>query len=475
MDAKTPQISPNVPARSGFHSPAEYLSDLSSERLGQLINAASDIALVLENGVVKDVSLASRALVSSGYNEAWLGKPWIDTVTIESRPKIEALLNESDCFPRQVNHMSQSALDFPVRYTTVKLSGGDRVLAFGQDLSEISILQQKLVGAHQELERDYSRMRQAEGRYRLLFNSSSEAILIVNGDEWTIEEANTAAENLTERTQRKLIKTSVTSLFDPSAAGRINTMIATAATQGMATELAVHLNGGKQVDLSASAFLDSDAKRIILRLIVQAPETNKLNVTRSFDKMIDHLPDGLVIADADQRILYTNETFVQAANLSSSQDAKGQPLHTYLGRSATDVNVLYSSLKKNGLVRNFATLMKDRYGSEESVEVSAVSAPHSDRRVFAFSVRGVSRRLTQSPGLNEKLPSAASDFTELVGRVPLKDIVSESTVLIERLCIEAALKISNNNRAAAADMLGLSRQGLYSKLKRVGLETGDER
>ncbi len=119
--------------------------------------------------------------------------------------------------------------------------------------------------------------------------------------------------------------------------------------------------------------------------------------------MIDHLPDGLVIADADQRILRINETFAQSAQLSSIQDAKGAPLSSNLGRSATDVNVLYSTLKKNGLVRNFATITRDRFGSEDQVEVSAVSAPTQSGIVYAFSVRSVSRRLTQTPRLDEKL------------------------------------------------------------------------
>ena len=41
--------------------------------------------------------------------------------------------------------------------------------------------------------------------------------------------------------------------------------------------------------------------------------------------------------------------------------------------------------------------------------------------------------------------------------------------MIERLCIEAALELSNDNRATAADLLGLSRQSLYVKLHRYGL------
>ena len=45
----------------------------------------------------------------------------------------------------------------------------------------------------------------------------------------------------------------------------------------------------------------------------------------------------------------------------------------------------------------------------------------------------------------------------------------ETTDVIERLCIEAALELTRDNRASAAEMLGLSRQSLYVKLRRYGL------
>jgi DNA-binding NtrC family response regulator len=60
-------------------------------------------------------------------------------------------------------------------------------------------------------------------------------------------------------------------------------------------------------------------------------------------------------------------------------------------------------------------------------------------------------------------------MTELVGRLPLKDIVRETTDLIEQLCIEAALELTGDNRASAAEILGLSRQSLYIKLRRLGI------
>ena len=37
------------------------------------------------------------------------------------------------------------------------------------------------------------------------------------------------------------------------------------------------------------------------------------------------------------------------------------------------------------------------------------------------------------------------------------------------MCIEAALELTGNNRAAAAGLLSLSRQSLYVKLRKFGL------
>ena len=67
------------------------------------------------------------------------------------------------------------------------------------------------------------------------------------------------------------------------------------------------------------------------------------------------------------------------------------------------------------------------------------------------------------------MPRSVEQLTELVGRVSLKELVVETTDMIEKLCIEAALELTQDNRAAAAEMLGLSRQSLYVKLRRYGL------
>jgi DNA-binding NtrC family response regulator len=93
---------------------------------------------------------------------------------------------------------------------------------------------------------------------------------------------------------------------------------------------------------------------------------------------------------------------------------------------------------------------------------------------FGFTIRNVGRRLGAERKAVMELPRSVEQLTELIGRVSLKELVRESTDMIERLCIEAALEVTGDNRASAAEMLGLSRQSLYVKLRRYGLGELDE-
>ena len=81
-------------------------------------------------------------------------------------------------------------------------------------------------------------------------------------------------------------------------------------------------------------------------------------------------------------------------------------------------------------------------------------------RSYGFIIRDIGRRVVSNTASGLGLPRSVEQLTELIGRVSLKELVRDSTDMIERLCIEAALKITRDNRASAAEMLGLSRQSL---------------
>jgi DNA-binding NtrC family response regulator len=74
----------------------------------------------------------------------------------------------------------------------------------------------------------------------------------------------------------------------------------------------------------------------------------------------------------------------------------------------------------------------------------------------------------------QELSRAVEHLTELVGRVSLRKLVQDTVALVERHFVEAALELTGENRTAAAELLGLSRQSLYTKLHRYDLTGGNE-
>jgi transcriptional regulator PpsR len=131
-------------------------------------------------------------------------------------------------------------------------------------------------------------------------------------------------------------------------------------------------------------------------------------------------------------------------------------------------------MREHGSVRRFSTIVRGQYGSHEDVEISAVSVLNGEYPCYGFTIRNFGRRDQPKPQPKGELPRSVEQLTGLVGRVSLKELVRETTDVIEKLCIEAALELTKNNRASAAEMLGLSRQSLYSKLHRFGLSGPDD-
>ncbi len=176
----------------------DAVSRLDPRMTGSLVAAASDVSLVVDgDGVIRDAAFGADGL-SEEAGETWLGRRWIDTVTVESRPKILRLIEDAEPGAvtrwRQVNHPSvQGGADVPIRYAALRVPDDDRIIVIGRDLRALSALQQRLTDSQQALERDYARLRGAETRYRVLFQLAGEPILIVDAATRRIAEINPAA------------------------------------------------------------------------------------------------------------------------------------------------------------------------------------------------------------------------------------------------------------------------------------------
>ena len=229
-------------------------------------------------------------------------------------------------------------------------------------------------------------------------------------------------------------------------------------------------DGAAEVSVQASLFRQDGSSFYLVRLGAgsTAQAVREPAGGSGLDSIFERLPDAFVVTDMDGIIRSANSAFLDMAGLVNASAAIGEGLDQWLGRAGVDFGVLKASIRDGGVVRNFSTVLRNAYGAVDGVEISAVGSTRGHQAHLGFLIRPASRA-SSDQGAPSALPRSAEEFKQLVGRVPLKELVRETSDIIEKLCIEAALELTGDNRASAAEMLGLSRQGLYAKLHRFGI------
>jgi transcriptional regulator PpsR len=473
MDAQGSSPLSDVPEARPFRR--GRLGGLSDAAAAAVVAAGGDIALIIDlEGVIRDMSVSNDDMARDGAT-SWLDQRWSDTVTLESRHKIDALLRDAlangQSRWREVNQVTPSVNSMMIRYLAVDAGRGGDVIAIGRDDRGASAAHERLIEAHQAMERDYSRLRDAESRYRLLFDMSGEPVIIVDATSKRIIDANPAAERAIGEIRSKLAGESFAKIFDPQwydEAASLLTIVKMASPTNCAQMRLTRK--GQEFTVSASLFRQDRAIQCLVRLAPAEPAQGAAGDSGPLLRaVLEQMPDAFLVADESLRIITANTAFLDLVRIATRQQAIGLSLNAFLGRPGLDRNLLIESLREHGSVRNFSTVIRNRHEGQEDVEVSAVSVPADSGAVFGFTIRSVRRRQGDRSQSPPELRRSVEQLTELVGRVKLKELVRETTDLVERLCIEAALELTKDNRASAADVLGLSRQSLYSKLHRFGL------
>lgn len=440
-----------------------------------VIATAADIAVVIDrSGIVSDVA-SSNDMRQLDAAEHWIGLPLTACVTSESVAKVESLMREGREHSlsgwRQVNHPRLGTDDIPVLYSCASLGTDGRLICLGRDLRPMATLQQHLLQAQQTMEREYARLRQSETRYRLLFQLCSEAVVICESASQRIVEINPAAAELIGSGQKRLVGRQFPEGFNAAGTAQVEAMLATVRAAGRADPVTVTLaNSSVNVAVHASLFRQEHTAHLLVRLIASEAKTTAREAQQHRTlSLIEQLPDGFVVTNAEGRVRSANLAFLDLAEVASEEQVRGEDLGRWLGRPGVDFPVMVNNIREHGSVRLFLSVVRGEYGSTTEVEVSAASTPDKSDYWMGFSVRPVQARTRPRANRAQQLPHSLDQLTELIGRVPLKDLVRETTDVIERMCIESALTLTGDNRASAAEMLGLSRQSLYVKLHRYGL------
>lgn len=129
--------------------------DLDTNALARVLSQLSgDLVLVIDaDGLIQSVATGQETpALASG----WEGRPWADTVTAETRPKVRKMLRElaltGHARRRELNHPVAGSAPIAFAYHAVRLGHGELALAMGRDLSPQAALQQRLLLAQREVE-----------------------------------------------------------------------------------------------------------------------------------------------------------------------------------------------------------------------------------------------------------------------------------------------------------------------------------
>ncbi|NBQ07815.1 MAG: transcriptional regulator PpsR, partial [Betaproteobacteria bacterium] len=346
-----------------------------------------------------------------------------------------------------------------------------------RNLERLAELQRRLVETQQSVERDYLRLRHIEARYRVLFETSPEAVLMIDAASYRLIEANVGAQALFKDAGKRLVGRDFRECFEVSSQGEVQSLLRTALATGRIEMCSATLMGANvPLTVSATVFRQEGGAQYLVRLTQrEASAGSSVDAESSavLSEAMEQFPDGWLLTDTSGTVKSVNEEGMALLGLTASSQVIGQSMERWLLRGSVDWGVLNTSLKQHLPVRNFATEVRTLSGMTLPVEVSAVYLSRPEP-MYAFFVRDMDRRMQVAAGATTAAPHPFAELSQLVGRRPIKDIVGETVDTIERMCIEAALELTHNNRASAAEMLGLSRQSLYVKLRRFGILSDTE-
>ncbi len=392
-----------------------------------------------------------------------------------SRP----IVSDPSARPRNIelNHVDNASWEFPVQYSALNLGADQPILMVGRDLRSVAELQQQLVKAQVALEKDYEVYREFDTRYRVVMSMSRDALIFLDAATGRIEDANAAAALLLGADVESLVGSMLVHEFEDRRRAEFLDALNTLAASGAKSPVISEARRNRvSVKIYPTVFRAAGQKSLLCRLesaehSEPVAEELGINLHALYDKGLE----AVVFTDPRGVIRNANEAFLNLCDVATAAELKDKSLGDFLVRGGVDLKILIDQASRSSRMRTFSAKLETSFGSQRPVEISATHFNDRIEPVFAFVIRETSRAAAAATATcRHPIRSAGpSDVTqnvmELVGASPLKDIVAATTDVVEKICIETAVELTRNNRVAAAEMLGLSRQSLYVKLRKYNL------
>lgn len=450
---------------------------IEPEIVSEIISRIADLALVISStGTVLGVLSNPNSSLKYAFAR-WEGQSLTTHLTDDSVPKFEErlgnFLKREDAIvrPVELNHSVTPEQDgFPVRYSFHRIGTDGAVLMLGQDLRPVAEMQQQLVAAQIALEKDYEAQREFDTRLRVLMGATAEGTLFVAAGSGEITDCNAAAVSFLGAKRGDVVGHSLGGLLSVDGGKSLLEVLIQLANAQNGGDVTAKTDGGRILSIRPTIFRATGEQMLLCQI------TDGEGASIRSDALEEHLgglfergADGIVFINKAGSVLSANDAFMRLTDVVHAQAVKGRTISDFLGRGSVDLNVICENATRTGAMRLYATRLIGEHGVEIPVEIATTLLNPGSTPVFALVIRDASRAEMMRKSNQQITDVDMRSVIELIGSQTLKGIVAKTTDVIEKMCIETAVELTSNNRVAAAEMLGLSRQSLYVKLRKYDL------
>jgi transcriptional regulator PpsR len=453
------------------HEPADLgaLSGCADELADAFVCLASDIALLIdEHGVITRVAQSAGNPITAAAR--WVGRPWVDTVTGDTRRKIESLLADAAegglARRREVNHDAGTGSTIPVAYTALRLGKKGPVLAVGRDLRAVGAIQQRFIDTQRELERLFWQAREADTRHGRLVQVATDAVLVVDAYTLTVVDADAAASELLGEGAMLQGRAAI-ALFDETSQAPLRGLLASTRTSGRPAEIHARLSGDSHaLVVSAAPFRGADGMRLLLRVrplgsgraASADADTHRVLAWRAA-----RLGDAVVVTDSAGRVLAASAPFLMAVQAAREVDVRGRPIADWLGHGEAEVQALLGRVQTHGIAQWLQAGLRGGSRAQVDVDVCATLLTDSDQACCGITIRRYGDHAAGVPLSGHgaiDFGAAMAALADGIGSVPLERLLQAAQQLVKQQLARVALQRCAGSTAAAAALLGVGESQL---------------
>jgi hypothetical protein len=321
------------------------------------------------------------------------------------------------------------------------------LLVLGRDLRVVAAIQQQLLGAQQDMERDYWALRRDQSHQRELTQVANDAMMVVSGAALQIQIANTAA--------RQLFVAPSGALADPTR-----------------QLLEKAMQTGKPVEIRTRRMRSSDSQSQLFDIFVapvpgQAAGSGQRLLLRARQVGSNEAPPAntaTVITDTAGRILMANDALVALCSDGAGSGLYGRSLCSLLDSGQGALATLLERVKREGMAHTDSVVLGGNGAAVCEADISAALINDGDQERVGFNL------CIHAGSATDSLAGNLQDIITHSQGQPLSALLQQVQTLTERHAIGDALRSTRANMEASASLLGISTADLAQRLARLGID-----